>query len=117
LVIAGAASGIGAAAVANPLSAVATAMTAIAGYSGASFLARPASAKSMASWTKAYTAYVKNPTVSAARSLNNRAKIVAGTIAAEAGAPEAAAAIMSELQGLTRANDNTITVQPSSYQK
>jgi hypothetical protein len=90
----------GGAAMADPVS---TALAGIAGYAGAKFLASPVSAKTVASWTKAYASFVRNPTAATARALNERAKLVGNVVAAEAAAPAAAPEIAGLLSGAVAA--------------
>jgi hypothetical protein len=92
----GGGAGLGFGASVDPLS---TAMTGVALYAGAKWLARPKSAGSMAAWAKAYSSFVKRPTASVKNALMERADATARVIAAESGAT-GAAEIAALLKGL-----------------
>lgn len=64
-----------------------------------SVLARPATAKPMANWSKAYELAVRNPTKEVSRIFKERSQILAESIAAELGIPQSAARLANEFGG------------------
>ena len=101
---AGMAGGAAGGALVEPFSA---ALAGIGAYAGARFLASPASARSLANWTKAYTAYVKKPSAGLANRLSQRATTAGAIVAEQSGVPQFAGQIAAQLQAVVKAvNDN-----------
>ena len=69
------------------------------------YLAKPAIAKQVSGWAKAYEAAVRKPTVAARRAVTVRSQVLGLTIARESGVPHMAAQFGARLDNVAPANE------------